>query len=504
MGSVKLGRVLVANRGEIAIRVFRACREAGIGTVAVYSDADANAPHTRAADQAIRIGTAAPAESYLKAEAILDAARSTGCDAIHPGYGFLSENAAFARACQEAGVQFIGPTADTIEMMGSKLGARKLMEASGVPVVPGLTPDDQTDAGVLAAVQSVGFPCLVKASAGGGGKGMRTLRSGGEAKEMIAAARREAMSAFGEETLYVERLGEQPRHVEIQIFGDNHGNVVHLFERECSLQLRHQKVIEESPSVAVTPTVREAMGAAAVQAARAAKYRNAGTIEFLLEGSGNDARFYFLEMNTRLQVEHPVTEAITGVDLVLAQLAVAAGNPLPWTQAQLSQRGHAIECRVYAEDPSAGFLPQAGPLLLYREPAGPGIRVDAGVAEGGEVSVTYDPLLAKLTVAAESRALAVDRAIVALRNFAVLGIRTNIPFMIRLLDHPAVRQGAIHTGFIDEHLEELTAAAVIPAAAVAAAALGSAAPSAHRTNGGAALRTDINADPWAGLNGWGR
>jgi len=513
---MKLRRVLVANRGEIAIRVFRACREAGIETVAVYSDADRDAPHTRAADQSVNIGPAAPAESYLKIEAILDAARVAGCDAVHPGYGFLSENAQFARACEESNIRFIGPPAETIEKMGSKIGARQLMEAAGVPVVPGRTPLDQTDEGVMDAVNTIGLPCLVKASAGGGGKGMRTLRRAGEAPEMIAAARREALAAFGDGTLYVERLVERPRHVEIQVFGDNYGNLVHLFERECSLQRRHQKVIEESPSVAVTPNVRAAMGAAAVQAAKAAGYRNAGTIEFLLEGSGDGARFYFLEMNTRLQVEHPVTEAVAGVDLVLAQLAVAAGEPLPWTQADLTQRGHAIECRVYAEDPAAGFLPQAGPLLLYREPSGPGIRVDAGVSEGGEIPVTYDPLLAKLTVTAETRARAIDRAIAALRDFPVLGIRTNIPFMIRLLDHPGVRSGEIHTGFIDEHLGGLTSATRVPAAAVAAAALvqtprtGSATTGAQaalkgRTKTGeAALDGCAATDPWTSLNGWGR
>ena len=500
---MKLRRVLVANRGEIAVRIFRACREAGIESVAVYSDADRDAPHTGAADHSVRIGPAAPAESYLKIDAILDAARATGSDAIHPGYGFLSENANFARACADAGIVFIGPLAGTIETMGSKIGARRLMEAAGVPVVPGLTPSDQTEAGVLAAVSAIGIPCLVKASAGGGGKGMRALRDLTDAPAMIAAARREAMTAFGDGTLYVERLVERPRHVEIQVFGDNFGNVVHLFERECSLQRRHQKVVEESPSVALTPAIRDAMGAAAVQAARAANYRNAGTIEFLLEGSGDWAKFYFLEMNTRLQVEHPVTEAVAGVDLVLAQLAVAAGEPLPWTQTDLTQRGHAIECRVYAEDPARGFLPQAGPLLMYREPSGPGIRVDAGVRQGGEISVTYDPLLAKLTVSAETRARAIDRAIAALRDFPVLGIRTNIPFMIRLLVHPGVRRGDIHTGFIEEHLSELTSATVAPAEALVAAALATSSPqSAGDTSGNRLAR--VERDPWTTLSGWGR
>ena len=506
-----LRRVLVANRGEIAIRVFRACRERGIETVAVFSDADANAPHTRAADRAVRIGPPPPRESYLNIDAVLAAARESGADAIHPGYGFLSENAGFARACEAAGITFVGPTAETIDLMGSKIGARALMEKAGVPVVPGLTPKDQSDDGLLAAVREIGFPVLVKASAGGGGKGMRALGDQSQAAEMIAAARREAQAAFGDGTLYVERLVERPRHVEIQVFGDAHGNVVHLFERECSIQRRHQKVIEESPSVALTAALRARMGEAAVTAARAAKYRNAGTIEFLLEGSGDHARFYFLEMNTRLQVEHPVTEAVTGVDLVHAQLAVAAGEPLPWSQASLTQRGHAIECRVYAEDPASGFLPQAGRLLLYREPSGPGIRVDAGVEEGSEVPVTYDPLLAKLTVWAETRKAAVDRAIAALRQFPVLGIRTNVGFMIRILDHADFRAGRIHTGFIEEHGETLTRQPDVPKEAVGASVVLRLRSHGERASfGGTRAAMDSDAalgrdnDPWSTLTGWGR
>ena len=497
---MRLRRVLVANRGEIAIRVFRACREAGIETVAVYSDADAGAPHVSAADTAVRIGPPPPRESYLNIDAILAAAREAGADAIHPGYGFLSENASFARACEAASVVFIGPTAETIDLMGSKIGARTLMERAGVPVVPGMTPADQSDGGILSAATSVGFPALVKASAGGGGKGMRVLDGPGSAEEKIGAARREAESAFADGTLYVERLVNRPRHVEIQIFGDSQGNVVHLFERECSIQRRHQKVIEESPSVALTPALRERMGQAAVKAARAARYRNAGTIEFLLEGSGNDARFYFLEMNTRLRVEHPVTEAVAGVDLVRAQLTVAAGEPLPWTQEKRTQRGHAIECRVYTEDPSSGFLPQAGRLLLYREPGGPGIRVDSGVVEGGDVPVMYDPLLAKVTASAESRPAAIDRAIAALRDFPVLGIRTNIPFMIRVLEHAAFISGDVHTGFIDQHLEELTKPPDVAPAALAAAAL----VRLRQGFGETGLANTASIDPWESLAGWGR
>jgi acetyl-CoA carboxylase biotin carboxylase subunit len=496
---MKLRRVLVANRGEIAMRVFRACREAGIETVAIYSDADAHAAHLAAADRALRVGPPPPRESYLNIEAILSAARESQADAIHPGYGFLSENAVFARACEQAGFIFVGPTPETIEMMGSKIGARALMEKAGVPVVPGTTPSDQSDAGILAAVRSVGFPALVKASAGGGGKGMRTLSDERSALEEISAGRREAESAFADGTLYVERLVRHPRHVEFQVFGDTHGRTVHLFERECSVQRRHQKVIEESPSPALTSEVRSQMGDAAVKAARATRYRGAGTIEFLLEGEGRDARFYFLEMNTRLQVEHPVTEAVAGVDLVRAQLTVAAGEPLPWTQETLTQRGHAIECRVYAEDPAAGFLPQAGRLLLYRQPTGPGIRIDAGVAENSDVPVMYDPLLAKLIASAESREAAIDRALAALRDFPILGIRTNIPFLIRVLDHPAFRQGRVDTGFIDRHIDELIAPRPIPPEAVAAAVSAGVGPT-FRSGALEELRTD----PWATLDGWGR
>jgi acetyl/propionyl-CoA carboxylase alpha subunit len=381
--------------------------------------------------------------------------------------------------------------------MGSKIAARQLMESAGVPVVPGITPTEQSDEGVLAAARAVGYPALVKASAGGGGKGMRVLPDADTSRELIPAARREAVAAFGDGTLYVERLVQRPRHVEIQVFGDAHGNVVHLFERECSVQRRHQKIIEESPSTAVTPAIRTAMGEAAVAAARAAGYINAGTIEFLLEGEGDTARFYFLEMNTRLQVEHPVTEAVTGVDLVHAQLAVAAGGPLPWSQPALSQRGHAIECRIYAEDPANGFLPQAGPLLVYREPQGPGLRIDAGVAEGDDVSVNYDPLLAKLTAHAESRSGSIDRAIAALRAYPVLGIRTNIPFLIRILDDPAFRAGQVDTGFVDAHLETLLAQGDVPREALAAAAV--ATPTPAGTTAGA-----VAPDPWTTLTGWGR
>ena len=445
----RFDRILIANRGEIAVRVIRACREMGIESVAVYSDADAQALHTSLADLALRIGPPAPAESYLSIEAILSAAQRSGAQAIHPGYGFLSENAEFAAACGRAGLTFIGPPAGAIERMGSKIAARQMAVEAGVPVVPGETPMDQSDASVAAAARRVGFPVLLKPSAGGGGIGMKVASDEGSLLAMIAQARREAVSAFGDGTLYVERLIEQPRHVELQIFADHDGRLVHLFERECSIQRRHQKVIEESPSPAVSPLLRQLMGEAAIAVARTAGYRNAGTVEFLIEGTGDSARFYFLEMNTRLQVEHPVTEQVTGVDLVRAQIAVAAGAPLPWAQSDLSQRGHAIELRVYAEDPSQGDLPQAGPLLLYREPSLPGIRIDAGVTQGSDVGVHYDPLLAKLIASGETREAARRRALAALRDYPILGIQTNLALLAEILEHPRFIAGQVDTGFLD-------------------------------------------------------
>ena len=487
-------RLLVANRGEIALRIIRACREIGIETVAVYSDADAGARHVRAADFAVRIGPAPAGESYLNIAAVIDAARAVGAVAVHPGYGFLSERAAFAEACAAAGLIFVGPPAAAIERMGSKIGARTLMEKAGVPVVPGRTPEDQTDRGIALAAQSLGFPVLIKASAGGGGKGMRDARDAGELADAIPAARREALAAFGDGTLYVERLIERPRHVEIQIFADDHGHAVHLFERECSIQRRHQKIVEESPSPALTPAVRERMGAAAIAAARTAGYRNAGTIEFLLDRDGS---FYFIEMNTRIQVEHPVTELVTGTDLVRAQLTVAMGRPLPWRQEDLQQRGHAIECRVYAEDPANGFLPQAGPLRLYREPSAPGIRIDSGVEEGAAVPVQYDPMLAKLIAYGETRDQAIARAAAALRGFPILGVRTNVAFLKNVISHPVFRTGRVHTGFVDEHLASLLERPEPSSVVEAVADFLRSAP--LPTPG-----VTTAPDPWSRLTGWGR
>ena len=454
-------RLLIANRGEVALRIVRACRELGVESVAVYSDPDVHAPHVSAADRSVHIGPAAAADSYLSATRLLDAARATGADAVHPGYGFLSENAAFALACEKAGVVFVGPPSGVIAQMGSKIAARRLMQIAGVPVVPGETPHDQSDEGIATAARRVGFPALVKASAGGGGKGMRRIDDPTQSIDAIQVARREAQAAFGDGMLYVERVIDRPRHIEVQIFADAYDHVVHLFERECSVQRRHQKVIEESPSLLLTSRLRSRMTDAAVQAARACGYRNAGTVEFLVDASGGRGteRFYFLEMNTRLQVEHPVTEQVTGLDIVRAQILIASGEPLPWLSPSISQRGHAIEARVYAEDPARGFLPQAGKLLLYRAPSMPGVRIDSGVAEGSDVPVQYDALLAKVIATAATRDEAIARLICALREFPILGVQTNIPFLLRVLDLPRFRAGDIDTGFLDREGAELAKSA---------------------------------------------
>jgi len=454
-------RLLIANRGEIAVRIIRACRELGIESVAVYSDADSRAPHVVAADRAVPIGPARASESYLSIPRIVDAARQAQADAVHPGYGFLAENAAFADACASAGLVFVGPPAAVIGRMGSKIEARQLVQAAGVPIVPGDTPQHQSDEGVSEALRRVGLPALVKAAAGGGGKGMRRIADPGEALDAIQAARREAIAAFGDGTLYVERLIERGHHVEVQVFGDSHGRIVHLFERDCSVQRRHQKIIEESPSPVLTPALRERMTAAAVAAARAAGYINAGTVEFLVDvstGGPGPAPFYFLEMNTRLQVEHPVTEEVTGLDLVRAQLLVAAGEPLPWDAAHIGLRGHAIEARIYAEDPAANFVPQAGRLLLYREPRLPGVRIDSGVSEGSDIPVHYDPIIAKVIASAETRPLAIARLNAALRAFPILGVHTNVPFLLRVLEDASFQRGEIDTAFLDREGARLTVA----------------------------------------------
>ncbi|MEN8007367.1 MAG: acetyl-CoA carboxylase biotin carboxylase subunit [Candidatus Krumholzibacteriota bacterium] len=452
-----ISRILVANRGEIAVRVIRACRELGIGTVAVCSEVDRHALHAELADLAVTIGPAEPGESYLRMDRLLEVALETDADAIHPGYGFLAENADFARACAEAGVIFIGPAPEVIEKMGEKTAARAIMEKAGVPVVPGaLLPDPDAEGRypaeeVREICAGVGYPLMVKAAFGGGGKGMRLVDSPDGVVRACEGAAREARGAFGNGTVYVEKFIETPRHVEFQIFGDNRGNHVHLFERECSIQRRHQKIIEETPSPALTPELRQEMGAAAVAAARAVDYQGAGTVEFLLGGGGD---FYFLEMNTRLQVEHPVTELVTGTDLVRAQIRVAEGHPLPWSQDDLTARGHAIECRIYAEDPAGGFMPSLGEILLLNEPEGPGVRIDSGVRQGDEISMYYDPLMAKLSLHGEDRSAAIERAVTALRDFAVLGVTTNVEYLIAILQEPAFAAGRLHTGFLEEHLPD--------------------------------------------------
>jgi acetyl-CoA carboxylase biotin carboxylase subunit len=495
-------RLLIANRGEIAIRIVRACRELAVESVAVYSEADQHAPHAAAADRAICIGPASPRDSYLSIANIVGAAMTTGADGVHPGYGFLSENAAFADACERAGLLFVGPPSSVIARMGSKIEARRLMQAAGVPVVPGETPDDQSDQGIRRAIDRLGLPALIKASAGGGGKGMRSVVHANEIADAVQSARREATSAFGDGTLYVERLIERPRHVEVQILADGHGHIVHLFERECSVQRRHQKVIEESPSPALTPQLRRRITDAAVQAAAAVGYRNAGTIEFLLDrpdGPGEEPRFHFLEMNTRLQVEHPVTEEVTGLDLVRAQLMVASGEPLPWVNPP-TPRGHAIEGRVYAEDPARGFLPQAGRVLLYREPRSPGVRIDAGIAEGAEVSVHYDPLLAKVIASAESRDLARVRLIAALRDFPILGVRTNIGFLLRILEHPRFRAADVDTTFLDREGASLAEPVALEPPGFVLAAMAAANRLTDTPTGTVERRRAW--DPWRQLPGW--
>jgi acetyl-CoA carboxylase biotin carboxylase subunit len=445
-------KALVANRGEIACRVMRTCRSLGIATVAVFSDADATARHVREADEAVHIGESAASASYLAIPALIAAARRTGADAIHPGYGFLAENADFAAACEDAGLVFIGPSADVIRRMGSKREAKRLAAGAGVPVVPGYEGDDTSDARLIAAAREIGYPVMVKASAGGGGKGMRIVARASELPDALASARREALSAFGDETLLLERALVEPRHVEIQIFGDSHGHVIALGERECSIQRRHQKVIEETPSTALAPDLRARMGEAAVAIGRTLGYTGAGTVEFILDREG---AFYFLEVNTRLQVEHPVTELVTGLDLVRWQMLVAEGHPLPLAQDEITFNGHAVEARVYAEDPASGFLPQAGTALLWRPPEGDGVRVDAGVETGDTISPYYDPMAAKISAFGATRDEALRRLDAALRRTVLFGVRSNLDYVRRVLLHPDHRAGRISTAFLEQHAADL-------------------------------------------------
>ncbi len=463
-------KVLIANRGEIAVRVIRACHELGVSAVAVFSEADAHAAHVREADEAICIGPAASSESYLKGERIIEAALSAGAEAIHPGYGFLSERAWFARAVRDAGLVFIGPPAEAIEAMGSKVAARRLAIAHNVPIVPGTTEPitDVSEAEKLAG--KFGFPVLLKAAAGGGGKGMRVVREAGEFRASLDAARREAKNAFGDDAVYIEKYIEGPRHVEIQVLADAHGNVVSLGERECSVQRRHQKMIEEAPSVAVNAELRARMGETAVRAAKAAGYVNAGTCEFLLARNGD---FYFLEMNTRLQVEHPVTEFVTGIDIVQWQLRIAAGEKLPFSQEDIVPRGWAIECRITSEDPSNGFLPSTGRIEYLHVPSGPGVRWDSGIETGSEVGLHYDPMLAKLIVFAPTRLAAVERMHRALTELSVFGVETSREFHLRVMEDEEFRRGDIEIQWLERRLpsllEKLPPSSVLRSAAIAAA-----------------------------------
>jgi acetyl-CoA carboxylase, biotin carboxylase subunit len=508
-----LTKVLIANRGEIALRIVRACQELGVRSVAVYSDADARAPHVREADEAVHIGPSPSSESYLRGERIIAAAKETGAEAIHPGYGFLSEREWFSRAVRDAGLIFVGPPPEAIAAMGSKTAARTLAIAAQVPVVPGTTEPLRDAAEAAAIAERFGYPILLKAAAGGGGKGMRVVRAPGELAAALDAARREAKGAFGDDAVYVEKYIEGPRHVEIQVIGDQHGTILSLGERECSVQRRHQKMIEEAPSVAVSPELRRRMSEAAIRAARAAGYVNAGTCEFLLAADG---QFYFLEMNTRLQVEHPVTELVTGIDLVQWQLRVASGEPLPFPP-EMTPRGWAIECRITSEDPVNGFLPSTGTVTHLHLPTGPGVRWDGGIEAGSEVGLFYDPMLAKLIVWGATREQAIARMHRALRELVILGVETSREFHLRVMEDDEFRRGEIGIQWLERRLPSLVGAAPpdadVRAAAIAAALMadrdrgsGTLAPRSGRraSDAGAAVSTDAwkDAARREGLRGW--
>ncbi len=483
-------KILIANRGEIAARIIRTCREMELATVAVFSDVDRAALHVRLADEAVAIGPAAASQSYLSFERILDAARSTGADAIHPGYGFLSENAAFAAACDRAGVKFIGPSASAMELMGSKTRARQAMQAAGVPVVPGTSEPLADAAEGRAVADEIGYPVMLKAAAGGGGKGMRLVHSAQELAAALERAQQEALNAFGDASVYIEKAIVGPRHVEVQVLADEHGRVIHLGERECSLQRRHQKVLEETPSpwVERRPEVRQRLTEAAVQAAQAAGYANAGTVEFLMDADHN---YYFLEMNTRLQVEHPVTEMVTGLDLVREQICIAAGEPLRYQQSDIQPHGSAMECRIYAEDPDNNFFPSPGFISRLERPSGPYIRVDSGAYEGWTVPIDYDPLIAKLVAWAPTRDETIARLRGALREYHVGGIKTTIGFFQGVLADPDFQQGDFDTGFVGRWLENGRAGAAVPADSEFAAIL---AAGAHFLKNGKPRTSAANAE----------
>jgi acetyl-CoA carboxylase biotin carboxylase subunit len=448
MGNLLFNKILVANRSEIAVRVINACRTLGIPSVAIYSDADNNSKHKQLADEAIHIGPPSPRESYLDIEKIITAAKNTNADAIHPGYGFLAENPNFAGRCREENITFIGPTPEAIKLLGNKVESRVKMAKAGVPLIPGMKESSDDLKIYKKMADEAGYPVIIKAAAGGGGKGMRIVNNPDELSEALDAARREAKNAFDDDTVYLEKYIVNPRHIEFQILADTHGNTIHLFERECSIQRRHQKIIEETPSVALDDELRKRMGKDAVKVAQAAGYINAGTVEFLFDESGH---YYFLEMNTRIQVEHPVTEFVTGTDLVVEQIRVAAGQSIEHLN-NLSQRGHSIECRIYAEDGENNFMPSTGKIVYYNEPTGPGIRVDSGIGKDSEITIDYDPIMAKLIVHAPDRETAIIKMIDALNDYKILGIKTSKKIMVDVLDHPEFKKGKTFTDFIDKHM----------------------------------------------------
>ncbi len=491
-------KILVANRSEIACRVIRACREMDIKSVAIYSEADDNALHVQRADEAICIGPPPAGESYLNQDAIIQAAKDAGCDAIHPGYGFLAENAEFNRKVREAGLIFIGPNPESMELLGSKVASRKEMREAGVPVIPGMKSSSMEISDFEEAAEEIGYPVLIKASAGGGGKGMRVVEESGKLKDAVESAMRESKSAFGSDEVYLEKYIESPRHIEFQVAADSKGNAIHLNERECSIQRRHQKIIEETPSTAMTPELRAEMGETAVKAALAANYDNAGTVEFIMD---KDKNYYFLEVNARIQVEHPITEETTGVDLVKLQIHIANGGAIPYKQSDIGQNGHAIECRIYAEDSDNNFTPSSGEILFLREPMGPGVRYDSGIYQGAVAPVFYDPIMAKLIVWGQDREEARKRMILALKQNVILGVQTSIGFMIKCLEHPDFVNGDTYTNFIDKNIDELKSdkSAGIDyalAAGVLAERAAKKSKVAIETNGGVAPT------PWQTLGAW--
>ena len=450
-----LKKVLVANRGEIAVRIIKACQELKIKTVSIYSDVDKDAPHVHLSDESVNLGDPTPIESYLNIPKIIKIAKETKSDAIHPGYGFLAENPDFAKSCEDSSIKFIGPNPEVISLMGDKIAAKKTMEKAKVPVIPGYHGEKQDTKNLIKEGKKIGFPLLVKAAAGGGGKGMHIVRSEEDLEEAIESSKRESKSAFGDDTVFLERYLDKPRHIEFQILADHHGNIIHLFERECSIQRRHQKIIEETPSPIMTESLRKKMGEAAVNAAKAVNYTNAGTVEFMVDG---DKNFYFMEMNTRLQVEHPITEMITGIDLAKWQLKIASGKKLSLKQSNITRRGHAIECRIYAEDPENGFLPSIGTLKKVEGAKGPNIRDDTGIYSGMKVTPYYDPMLSKLITYAENREENIDKMIWGLSHYVVLGVTTNIPFLKKVLEHKEFRNGNTTTHFIDDYFKDWTVA----------------------------------------------